>query len=36
VWIGWLWWILCYLSLTWDRVYQGGHDKAAGTLVIKP
>ena len=36
MWIGGLWWILCNLSLTWDRVYQGWHDKAAGTLVIKP
>ena len=36
VWIGWLWWILCYVSLTWDRVYQGWHDKAVGTLVIEP
>ena len=27
--------ILCYASLTWDRVYQGWHDKAAGTLVVK-
>ena len=27
--------LLCYVSLTWDRVYQGWHDKAAGTLVIK-
>ncbi|MCY3948715.1 MAG: RDD family protein [Acidimicrobiaceae bacterium] len=35
IWIGWLWWVLCYLSLTWDRVYQGWHDRAAGTLVIK-
>lgn len=35
LWIGWLWWILCYVSLTWDRVYQGWHDRAAGTLVIK-
>lgn len=33
--IGALWWILCNVSLTWDRVYQGWHDKAAGTLVIK-
>ena len=33
--IGWLLAILCYVSLTWDRVYQGWHDKAAGTLVIK-
>ena len=27
--------LLCYVSLTWDRVYQGWHDKAAGTLVIR-
>ena len=27
--------LLCYVSLTWDRVYQGWHDKVAGTLVIK-
>ena len=33
--VGWLLAILCYVSLTWDRVYQGWHDKAAGTLVIK-
>lgn len=32
---GWLLAILCYVSLTWDRVYQGWHDKVAGTLVIK-
>ena len=30
-----LWSALCYLSLTWDRVYQGWHDKAAGTLVVR-
>lgn len=36
MWIGWLWWILCNVSLTWDRVHQGWHDKAARTLVIKP
>ena len=33
--IGALWWVLCNVSLTWDRVCQGWHDKAAGTLVIK-
>ncbi len=33
--VGWLLALLCYVSLTWDRVYQGWHDKAAGTLVIK-
>ena len=27
--------LLCYVSLTWDRVYQGWHDKVASTLVIK-
>ncbi len=27
--------LLCYISLTWDRVYQGWHDKAAGTLVVR-
>ena len=26
---------LVYVSLTWDKVRQGWHDKAAGTLVIK-
>lgn len=33
--IGWLLALICYLSLLWDRVRQGWHDKAAGTLVIK-
>ena len=33
--VGWILSILCYLSATWDRVYQGWHDKAAGTLVVK-
>ncbi|WP_423920182.1 RDD family protein [Candidatus Poriferisodalis sp.] len=33
--VGWLLAILCYVSLTWDRVYQGWHDKAAGTLVVR-
>lgn len=33
--VGWILSILCYLSATWDRVYQGWHDKAAGTLVIR-
>ena len=33
--VGWLLSILCYVSATWDRVYQGWHDKAAGTLVTK-
>ena len=27
--------LLVYVSLTWDKVRQGWHDKAAGTLVIK-
>ena len=34
-WIGPLAALLCYLSLTWDRVYQGWHDKTGGTLVIR-
>ena len=33
--IGWLLSLVCYLSLLWDRVRQGWHDRAAGTLVIK-
>ncbi|WP_428117572.1 RDD family protein [Candidatus Poriferisodalis sp.] len=33
--IGWIFTLLCYVSLTWDRVHQGWHDKAAGTLVIR-
>ena len=33
--VGWLLSILCYVSATWDRVYQGWHDKAAGTLVVR-
>lgn len=33
--VGWILSILCYVSATWDRVYQGWHDKVAGTLVIK-
>ena len=32
--IGYILWLLCYLSLTWDRDRQGWHDKAAGTLVV--
>ena len=32
--IGYILWLLCYLSLTWDRERQGWHDKAAGTLVV--
>ena len=27
--------LLAYVSLTWDRVRQGWHDKAAATLVVK-
>lgn len=26
---------LCYLSLVWDRVRQGWHDRSAGTLVVR-
>ena len=33
--VGWLLSILCYVSATWDRVCQGWHDKAAGTLVVR-
>jgi len=33
--VGWLLSLVCYLSLLWDRVRQGWHDRAAGTLVIK-
>lgn len=33
--IGWLLALICYLSLLWDRVRQGWHDKAAGTLVVR-
>lgn len=33
--VGWIPSILCYVSATWDRVYQGWHDKAAGTLVVR-
>ncbi len=32
--VGWILSVLCYVSATWDRVYQGWHDKAAGTLVV--
>ncbi len=32
--IGNLLWLLCYLSLTWDRERQGWHDKAADTFVV--
>ncbi len=34
--VGWLLSLLVYISLTWDRARQGWHDKAAGTLVVKP
>ena len=33
--VGWILSLLVYLSLVWDKVRQGWHDKAAGTLVIK-
>ena len=33
--VGWLLSLLVYVSLLWDKVRQGWHDKAAGTLVIK-
>lgn len=33
--IGWILSLLVYVSLTWDKVRQGWHDKAAGTYVIK-
>ena len=34
--IGALWWNPVQGEcLTWDRVYQGWHDKAAGTLVTR-
>ena len=33
--VGWLLSLLVYLSLLWDKVRQGWHDKVAGTLVIK-
>ncbi|MXW95049.1 MAG: RDD family protein [Acidimicrobiaceae bacterium] len=33
--VGWILYLLVYLSLTWDKVRQGWHDKAAGTLVVK-
>ena len=33
--IGWVLSLLCYVSLTWDKVRQGWHDKAAATLVVK-
>ena len=33
--VGWILSLLVYLSLLWDKVRQGWHDKAAGTLVIK-
>ena len=33
--VGWILALLCYVSLTWDKVRQGWHDKAAATLVVK-
>ena len=33
--LGWVLFLLVYVSLTWDKVRQGWHDKAAGTLVVK-
>ncbi len=33
--IGWILALLVYVSLAWDRVRQGWHDKAAKTLVVK-
>ena len=27
--------LLCYISLTWDRGFQGWHDKAVRTLVVR-
>ena len=33
--VGWILSLLVYISLLWDKVRQGWHDKAAGTLVIK-
>lgn len=33
--VGWIFTLLCYLSIIWDRVHQGWRDKAAGTLVIR-
>ena len=33
--VGWILSLLVYLSLLWDKVRQGWHDKAAGTLVVK-
>lgn len=32
---GWILSLLVYVSLVWDKVRQGWHDKAAGTLVTK-
>ena len=32
---GWILALLAYIALTWDRVRQGWHDKAAKTLVVK-
>ncbi len=33
--VGWILSLLVYVSLLWDKVRQGWHDKAAGTLVVK-
>ena len=33
--VGWILSLLVYLSLLWDKIRQGWHDKAAGTLVVK-
>ena len=33
--VGWILSLLVFISLLWDRVRQGWHDKVAGTLVIK-
>ncbi len=33
--VGWILSLLVYISLTWDKVRQGWHDKAAKTLVVK-
>ena len=33
--VGWIASLLVYVSMTWDRVRQGWHDKVAATLVVK-
>lgn len=33
--VGWIVYLLIYLSLVWDSARQGWHDKAAATLVVK-